>query len=73
MYSLNFDNLNQFSFTPRDYQTELLAAAIERNIIVCLSQNTAKEFVFLAYKNSLEQPKAAIAPAPVVPNPTKKP
>lgn len=47
MYSLNFDNLNQFSFTPRDYQTELLAAAIERNIIVCLSQNTAKEFVAL--------------------------
>lgn len=47
MYSINFDNLNQFSFTPRDFQTELLAAAIERNIIACLSQNTAKEFVAL--------------------------
>ena len=47
MYSINFDNLNQFSFTPRDYQTELLAAAIERNIIICLSQNAAKEFIAL--------------------------
>lgn len=40
-------NLSAISFTPRDYQVELLSAAKEKNIIVCLSQNSAKEFCAL--------------------------
>lgn len=40
-------NLSAISFTPRDYQVELLSAAKERNIIICLSQNSAKEFCAL--------------------------
>lgn len=40
-------NISAISFTPRDYQIELLAAAKERNIIICLSQNSAKEFCAL--------------------------
>lgn len=35
------------SFSPRDYQIELLSQAIEKNIIVCLSSNSAKEFCAL--------------------------
>lgn len=35
------------SFSPRDYQIELLSEAIENNIIVCLSSKVAKEFCAL--------------------------
>lgn len=41
-----FDVLTH-AFTPRDFQVELLAAASEKNIIVCLSQNSSKEFIAL--------------------------
>lgn len=37
-------NISATSFTPRDFAVELLSAAKERNIIICLSQNSAKEF-----------------------------
>lgn len=40
-------NISAISFTPRDYQVELLAAAKERNVIICLSNNSAKEFCAL--------------------------
>lgn len=40
-------NISAISFTPRDYQVELLSAAKEKNIIICLSQNVAKEFCAL--------------------------
>lgn len=40
-------NISAISFTPRDYQVELLSAATERNIIICLSQISAKEFCAL--------------------------
>lgn len=40
-------NISAISFTPRDYQVELLAAAKERNIIICISQIQAKEFCAL--------------------------
>ena len=40
-------NISTNSFTPRDYQVELVAAAKERNIIVCLTQTAAKEFCAL--------------------------
>lgn len=40
-------NISAISFTPRDFQVELLSAAKECNIIVCLSQNSAKEFCAL--------------------------
>lgn len=40
-------NISAISFTPRDYQVELLAAAKEKNVIVCLSNNSAKEFCAL--------------------------
>lgn len=40
-------NISGISFTPRDFQVELLAAAKERNLIICLSQNSAKEFCAL--------------------------
>lgn len=41
------DNLHSTAFTPRDFQVELLAAAEERNIIVCLGHNSSKEFIAL--------------------------
>lgn len=40
-------NISSISFTPRYYQVELLAAAKEQNTIICLSQNSAKEFCAL--------------------------
>jgi endoribonuclease Dicer len=40
-------NISTISFTPRDYQVELVAAAKERNIIICLTQTAAKEFCAL--------------------------
>lgn len=42
-----FDNVYTTAFTPRDYQVELLSAAKERNLIICLSQQSAKEFICL--------------------------
>lgn len=42
-----FDNVYTTAFTPRDYQVELLSAAKERNLIICLSQQSAKEFISL--------------------------
>lgn len=39
--------LDNRSFSPRDYQIELVSQAIERNVIVCLSSNSAKEFCAL--------------------------
>lgn len=41
------DNLSLFAFTPRDFQVELLAAASEQNIIICLGHNSSKEFIAL--------------------------
>lgn len=41
------DNLSLTAFTPRDFQVELLAAAIEENIIICLGHNSSKEFITL--------------------------
>lgn len=41
------DNLSLTAFTPRDFQVELLAAAIEQNIIICLGHNSSKEFIAL--------------------------
>lgn len=41
------DNIHTTAFTPRDYQVELLAAAKENNIIVCLGHNSSKEFIAL--------------------------
>lgn len=41
------DNLHSTAFTPRDFQVELLAAAEEKNIIVCLGHNSSKEFIAL--------------------------
>jgi endoribonuclease Dicer len=40
------DVLSQ-AFSPRDWQVELLAAAKEKNIIICLSQTTSKHFITL--------------------------
>lgn len=41
------DNVHTTAFTPRDFQVELLAAAREKNIIVCLGHNSSKEFIAL--------------------------
>lgn len=41
------DNLSSTAFTPRDFQVELLAAASEQNIIICLGHNSSKEFIAL--------------------------
>lgn len=42
-----FDNVYTTAFTPRDFQVELLSAAKERNLIICLSQQNAKKFISL--------------------------
>lgn len=42
-----FENIHTTLFTPRDYQTELLAAAFENNIMVCLGHKSSKEFISL--------------------------
>lgn len=39
------DNIHTTALTPRDYQVELLAAASEKNLIVCLGHNSSKEFI----------------------------
>jgi endoribonuclease Dicer len=55
-FRMNFDgNLSAVSFTPRDYQVELLSAAKERNIIVCLSSNSAREFCALKLIQELSE------------------
>lgn len=41
------DNIHTAVFSPRDYQIELLAAAYERNIILCLGHRSSKEFIAL--------------------------
>lgn len=43
----NLSNLSAVCFTPREYQIELLSAAKEKNIIVCLSSVSAREFCAL--------------------------
>jgi len=43
----NLSNLSAVCFTPREYQIELLSAAKERNIIICLSSVSAREFCAL--------------------------
>lgn len=40
-------------FSPRDYEVELLAAAYERNIIVCLESQSSKEFITLKLINEI--------------------
>lgn len=47
MNSFGFEHILSSSFSPRDYQIELLSAAKERNIILCLPQSSAKEFCAL--------------------------
>ncbi|XP_063233868.1 endoribonuclease Dcr-1 isoform X2 [Bacillus rossius redtenbacheri] len=39
------DNVHTKSFTPREYQVELLDAAKERNIIICLGTGSSKIFI----------------------------
>ncbi|KAH8251672.1 hypothetical protein KR038_004350 [Drosophila bunnanda] len=41
------NNLHTTVFTPRDFQVELLAAAYERNTIICLGHRSSKEFIAL--------------------------
>lgn len=41
------DNLHLLTFSPRDYQVELLAAAFERNTMICLGHKSSKEFIAL--------------------------
>lgn len=44
---MNFLEISNRSFSPRDYQTEILSQAYERNIITCLQSSQAKEFCAL--------------------------
>ncbi|XP_055849068.1 endoribonuclease Dcr-1 [Episyrphus balteatus] len=41
------DNVHTTSFTPRDYQVELLASASEQNTMLCLGHKSSKEFIAL--------------------------
>ncbi|XP_046742064.1 endoribonuclease Dcr-1 isoform X2 [Diprion similis] len=45
-FSLN-DQIYTKSFTPREYQVELLYAALESNIIVCLGKNSEQIFIVI--------------------------
>ncbi|XP_059612256.1 endoribonuclease Dcr-1 [Phlebotomus argentipes] len=61
------DNVHTTAFTPRDYQVELLAAAFEENVFVCIEQNSSKEFIALKLIHELgsdlrreDTPKATI-------------
>uniref|UniRef100_A0A6B2EBS1 ribonuclease III n=1 Tax=Phlebotomus kandelakii TaxID=1109342 RepID=A0A6B2EBS1_9DIPT len=61
------DNVHTTAFTPRDYQVELLAAAFEENVFVCIEQNSSKEFIALKLIHELgsdlrrqDNPKATI-------------
>ncbi|XP_013119344.2 endoribonuclease Dcr-1 [Stomoxys calcitrans] len=49
------DNLHTAVFSPRDYQIELLAAAFERNTMICLGHKSAKEFIALKLLQELRR------------------
>ncbi|XP_068155954.1 LOW QUALITY PROTEIN: endoribonuclease Dcr-1 [Drosophila tropicalis] len=49
------DNLHTSVFTPRDFQVELLAAAYERNTIICLGHRSSKEFIALKLLQELSR------------------
>lgn len=50
------DNVHTTAFTPRDYQVELLSAAIERNTLICLGQKSSKDFIALKLIQELSHP-----------------
>uniref|UniRef100_A0A034VQZ7 ribonuclease III n=2 Tax=Bactrocera dorsalis TaxID=27457 RepID=A0A034VQZ7_BACDO len=50
------DNIHTTVFTPRDYQIELLSAAFERNVIICLGHKSSKEFIALKLLQELSRP-----------------
>ncbi|KAH8295141.1 hypothetical protein KR018_007712 [Drosophila ironensis] len=49
------NNLHTTVFTPRDFQVELLAAAFERNTIICLGHRSSKEFIALKLLQELSR------------------
>ncbi|XP_034662290.1 uncharacterized protein LOC117897508 isoform X1 [Drosophila subobscura] len=49
------NNLHTTVFTPRDFQVELLAAAYERNTIICLGHRSSKEFIALKLLQELSR------------------
>lgn len=51
------DNLHTAVFSPRDYQVELLAAAFERNTMICLGHKSSKEFIALKLLQELGRQK----------------
>lgn len=51
------DNLHTAVFSPRDYQVELLAAAFERNTMICLGHKSSKEFIALKLLQELGRRK----------------
>ncbi|CAD6994431.1 unnamed protein product [Ceratitis capitata] len=50
------DNIHTTVLTPRDYQIELLSAAYERNVIICLGHKSSKEFIALKLLQELARP-----------------
>ncbi|XP_067618783.1 endoribonuclease Dcr-1 [Eurosta solidaginis] len=50
------DNIHTTIFTPRDYQIELLSAAYERNVMICLGHKSSKEFIALKLLQELARP-----------------
>lgn len=50
------DNIHTTVFTPRDYQIELLSAAFEHNVIICLGHKSSKEFIVLKLLQELSRP-----------------
>ncbi|XP_054733232.1 endoribonuclease Dcr-1 [Anastrepha obliqua] len=50
------DNIHTTIFTPRDYQIELLSAAFERNVMICLGHKSSKEFIALKLLQELARP-----------------
>ncbi|ALC45996.1 Dcr-1 [Drosophila busckii] len=48
-------NLHTTAYTPRDFQVELLAAAYERNTIICLGHRSSKEFIALKLLQELSR------------------
>lgn len=57
------DNIHTTVFTPRDYQIELLSAAFERNVIICLGHKSSKEFIALKLLQELSRPARLTAKA----------
>ncbi|XP_017052543.1 endoribonuclease Dcr-1 [Drosophila ficusphila] len=49
------NNLHTTVFTPRDFQVELLAAAYERNTVICLGHRSSKEFIALKLLQELSR------------------